>query len=347
MSAGAARAAPVRGTQSFVATLAECWSHPGWTAIEILWRWALGIPALLLVGRAIRQVLIQATQGTLSPARLGLDAALINDPVGQLTADPMAAVASLSRAFRAVEPGLARVAFWALPLLLLLGVLVSGIGRTLLLQRVLERADHNRADHDFDPRAARTTDPRLAPKLHRRLGTVMALHALRLLALAATAWLWLRAMAAVERFAIAQPIAMGQEPGLVLYCALAIVLSLAIFVAWGLVSWWFGVAPLLALLEGRGVVASLRAAAQVRGLGARLVEINLVMGIVKIALIVLLMVFSACPLPFESVESPAFLFWWCAGVVVLYFVASDFFHVARLVSYLHLLPGDRQEPIRP
>jgi hypothetical protein len=85
-----------------------------------------------------------------------------------------------------------------------------------------------------------------------------------------------------------------------------------------------------------GVVASLRAATGLRGVRMKLVEINLVLGIVKIMLIVLAMVFSACPLPFESVETQGFLAWWWAGVVLLYLVASDFFHVARLVGYLEL-----------
>ncbi len=62
------------------------------------------------------------------------------------------------------------------------------------------------------------------------------------------------------------------------------------FIAWSTVSWWFGMAPLLAMLNGTGVVASLRDAGRLRGLRGELVEINLVMGIVKIALIVLAMV---------------------------------------------------------
>jgi hypothetical protein len=57
---------------------------------------------------------------------------------------------------------------------------------------------------------------------------------------------------------------------------------------------------------------------------------------VKIALIVLAMVFSATPLPFESVTTPEFLTCWWFGVALLYFVASDFFHVARLMGYLQL-----------
>jgi hypothetical protein len=47
-------------------------------------------------------------------------------------------------------------------------------------------------------------------------------------------------------------------------------------------------------------------------------------------------VFSATPLPFESVATQTFLYWWWAGVTLVYFVASDFFHVARLVAYLEL-----------
>ena len=75
---------------------------------------------------------------------------------------------------------------------------------------------------------------------------------------------------------------------------------------------------------------------RLQGLRAKLVEVNLVMGIVKIALIVLAMVFSATPLPFESVTTVTFLFWWWAGVGVIYLLASDFFHVARLIGYLRL-----------
>jgi hypothetical protein len=85
-----------------------------------------------------------------------------------------------------------------------------------------------------------------------------------------------------------------------------------------------------------GVGESLASAFRLGPLKGKLVEINLVMGIVKIALIVLAMVFSACPLPFESVATPEFLFWWWVGVALLYLVASDFFHVARLVAYLQL-----------
>ena len=90
------------------------------------------------------------------------------------------------------------------------------------------------------------------------------------------------------------------------------------------------------MLRDLGVAQSLRAALTLGPLRGKLVEINLVLGIVKIALVVLAMVFSATPLPFESVTSTAFLVWWWAGITVLYLLWSDFFHVARLLGYLGL-----------
>jgi hypothetical protein len=58
------------------------------------------------------------------------------------------------------------------------------------------------------------------------------------------------------------------------------------------------------------------------------------------------MVASACPLPFESVATPQFMACWYAGVTVLYLVASDFFHVVRLVAYLELWKSCGQDDER-
>jgi hypothetical protein len=142
------------------------------------------------------------------------------------------------------------------------------------------------------------------------------------------------------------PLARNQEPNLVGYFAIVIVGTLAVFVAWLALSWLLSIAPLLAALRGTGVAASLRGALRLGPLRGKLVEINLVMGIVKIALIVLAMVFSACPLPFESVETQTFLVWWCAGVTLLYLVASDYFHIVRLEAYLalwHVYDREREQ----
>ncbi len=148
--------------------------------------------------------------------------------------------------------------------------------------------------------------------------------------------LWIAGLHWIASVAVVRPLAHGGEPNLVLYFALTIVETLGLFVLWAIVSWVFSVAPLLAMLRGLGPAASLRAATRLGALRGKLMEINLVMGIVKIALIVLALVLSACPLPFESVATPEFMHWWYANVTVLYFLGSDFFHVARLVAYLRL-----------
>ena len=67
---------------------------------------------------------------------------------------------------------------------------------------------------------------------------------------------------------------------------------------------------------------------------AKLVEINLVMGIVKLALIVLAMVLSAAPLPFSDQLGPDALHVLWVTATIFYFVASDYFQVVRLKGFV-------------
>jgi hypothetical protein len=234
--------------------------------------------------------------------------------------DPMATATTLSQTADELMPRAMHAAAWLAPLLLVLWVLVSSAGRTVVLRR-------------FDP------------QLHARTGTVIVLQALRIVALLGSFAVWFECLQAAGRYAVNGPIAAGQDPNLVSFCAIAIVETLGMFVLWGVVSWAVSVAPLLAMLRNLGVGASLTAAFHVGPVRSKLVEINLVMGIVKIALIVLAMVFSACPLPFESVATPGFMLRWYAVVTVLYLIASDFFHVVRLVSYLELWRAYEAKPL--
>ena len=293
----------VRGTQWFVGALSWCWRHPSVTALEVLWRWLFGIPALWIAGRQIEHLLSSATGGTYDWSLLGLDHLTVVDPIGAAT---KLAVASS----RLLPPTLA-LARWLVPPMLLTWIVVSSLGRTL----VLRRAD---------------------PALHKRPGTLMLLQVLRVASLAASFILWFELLTTVGARTVTGPIAAGLEPNLLLYFAVAIVGTLALFTLWALVSWVLGVAPLLAMLHDRGALQSLRDAVRLGPLKLKLIEINLVMGIVKMALLVLAMVFSATPLPFETIITQQFLLWWTAGVALIYFVASDFFHVARLVNYLQL-----------
>ena len=288
----------VRGTQSFVRTLSECWRRPSLTALEVLWRWAYGIPALLLLRYEGMRILQE------TPVDF---AALRNMTV----LDPMGSATTLAKAAEALLPPVFRVALWLAPLLVVAWVVVSSVGRTA----VLRRADR---------------------RLHSRVGTLIVLQAVRVVALLGSFIVWFWCMEQVAEITVTGPMATGGEPNLVGYFSLVIVVTLGLFTLWAVVSWALSVAPLLAMLKGLGVRDSLAAAFRLGPLKSKLMEINLVMGIVKIALIVLAMVFSATPLPFESVTTPEFLMWWWVGVTVLYFLGSDFFHVARQVAYLQL-----------
>ena len=108
------------------------------------------------------------------------------------------------------------------------------------------------------------------------------------------------------------------------------------YVLWGAVSWPFYLAPLLAMQLGIGAGGSVRAALGSGAVRGKLIEINMVMNIVKIALMVLAMVFSASPLPFSSVETQTFLNCWWGGVGLVYLGMSDYFHVVRSAAYLSL-----------
>ncbi len=302
---------PVRGAQSFVGTLSSCWRRPWLSGLEVAWRWVFGIPALWLVATQVRAVIGQATAGSFDAAALGLDRALLNDPVGALTADPMGAAGKFARAIALVLPGLEAVAVWLAPALVLGWVVLSSLGRTLVLRRAYAG-------------------------LSARPLTLMALQAVRMAALTGVFWLWFAGMRWSGRTAIVGPIAAHEEPNLILFCALVIVLTIGIYTAWAFVSWVFLFAPLLTMLRGTGPLASLGAAMRLGALRGKLVEVNLVMAIVKVALLVLAMTFSATPLPFQDVATPEFLAWWWAGVALVYVLWSDFFHVARLVGYLGL-----------
>jgi hypothetical protein len=218
--------------------------------------------------------------------------------------DPMRGAVMIADAYAVLKTPVLHAVMWLLPLLAIGWAIASGIGRNFVLRR-------------YD----RTLPMKPLP--------MVALQLLRIVALGGSFAGWFLAIHWAAGYSLA-----GAEPNLVLYCALVICLSLGIFTLWAFLSWIFSIAPLLVLLENSGIAASLYRSFHLGQLKGKLVEVNLVMGIVKLALIVLAMVFSATPLPFASVMQGSPLYFWWAIVSVLYVVASDFFQVARLVAFI-------------
>lgn len=219
-------------------------------------------------------------------------------------ADPTQAAVMISNAFAILWPPVLHAALWLTPLLVVGWSIAAGIGRNAVLRR-------------YDP------------SLPSCPTTLIALQLLRILALGGTIIFWFAAIHWIAGYSLS-----GEDPSLVLYFAMVICLSLAVFSLWALLSWVFSIAPLLAMLEHRGIMSSLYRSLRLGPLKGKLVEINLVMGIIKLALVVLAMVFSATPLPFASVINGTGLYLWWALVTLLYLAASDFFQVARLVAFI-------------
>ncbi|MDE1177227.1 MAG: hypothetical protein PW789_11585 [Edaphobacter sp.] len=288
----------VRATQSFVRVLEECWKRPLLTLYEVLWRWIYGIPALWLLWRV----------GSRIVASVPLD---IHGLEAMTVTQPMKAAQTLAQAMDVLLPPVMAEAKWLGPLLLVTWSVWSALGRTVVLRKI-------------------------DPSLKARPFTLMVLQAIRVVALLASFGVWFACLQGAARVTVTNPLARGGDPNLVGYFALTIIATIGLFTLWAIVSWGFSVAPLLAMLRDEGPGAALAGAFRLGKLKSKLVEINLVMGIVKIALIVLALVFSSTPLPFESITTPEFLGIWWAADGVLYLAASDFFHVARLLGYLRL-----------
>ena len=310
----AAKPVPVRGTQSFVGVFGQVWRRPGLLGLELLWRWGAGVPLLLLGWHAARRALAGVT-----PQFGKLDYA-------DFLLKPAEAAAILGRALDVVLPPLKPIAYWVVPLGVIVWTVAAALGRTWTWRQL---------------------DPQLRPR-PLLIGTFGLLRILVLL-LVYAAWLW--GMAGSEHLAILQPAQAGREPNLVLYTALAVGLTLLLFMVWSLTSWVLDAAPLFAMAMGSSGLpgeppepeggggsfrAAVHAAVCAPGLASKLIETNLVMGIIKVALLVLAMVFSASPLPFVSVETPAFLRSWWSFVGVLFVVSLDLFQVVRRAAYLQL-----------
>ena len=295
---GAPGKAPLRGTQSFVAVMSQVLRRPALPAIELLWRWGVAVPLLWLAWRAG----FQALQGVFFDT-----AALQNMTVFK----PVAAAAVLTTQLRVLVLPLLPIARWWVPLALVLWAAAGGLGRTVILRR-------------------------LDPTLRNRFGQMAVVSLIRSLGLLAVLAVWCWGVVRAGHFAVTGPAQAGAEPNVVLYAALAVALTLALFMLWSLMSWPLDAAPLFAMAEDLSLGASLRAAVQAGGLRSKLIETNLVMGIVRVALLVLAMVFSASPLPFTTVATQGYLNLWWEVVAVVYLIGSDLFHVVRRATYLAL-----------
>jgi len=220
--------------------------------------------------------------------------------------NPWTAAVQFANVWMAYQPHVVAVLSWLAPAMALVWAVVSGVGRSVVLKR-------------------------MEPRLPFRPAQMALLQVLSLALLAATFWAWFRSL----QWVASTHITPNGEPDLVGYAIWAIFISLSFFTLWAIISWPATIAPLLALLEDRNPVSALVQSFRLgSAFTSKLMEINLVMGIVRLMLIVLAMVFSAAPLPFSDQLGPTALHVVTAGATVFYLVTSDYFQVVRLKSFV-------------
>lgn len=295
----------VRGTQTIVGQMGWVFARPSLTALEVLWRWVFGVPLLVVCYLQIQRIF-----ALLPPDATGLSDFDITNPW-------MSSV-KVAVAWDIYRPHVLEMLRWLAPIAAVAWIVLSGIGRNLVLKR-MERS------------------------LPFRPVGMIVLQAAWLAVLVLTCCAWWTSI----NWAAATHIGNGSEPDLVGYATWAIFLSLGFFSLWAAMSWWVTIAPMLLLLEDRTVLGSLRQSLKLgKAFTSKLVEINMVMGIVKLCLVVLAMVFSAVMLPFANQVGLSTLHLEWLVVSVFYFIACDYFHVARLKGFVELWHFFR-EPPRP
>jgi hypothetical protein len=305
---------PVRGTQLLVEHLGEVFRRPSLLGIELGWRWLFGIPFLLVFWNQCQQIL----------AAFPLDSSGFESVSLQ---NPWISSVKLGQVFWYYQPHVLPVLRWLLPAAALAWVVFSGLGRNWLLMR-LSRQNSEAAVHTVPFRPL----------------TVIVLQGGWLILLGLTYWGWFRAML----WTAATHISETGGPDLVGYSIWAIFFSLGFFTAFALLSWPFSIAAFVALLERRSVFSALGQSLRLgRAFTSKLAEINLVMGIVKLALLVLAMVFSSAPVPFADELGSEVLHVALGGAAIIYVVANDFFQVVRLKAFLEFWQLFRANQARP
>ena len=277
-------------------------ARPSLTALEVAWRWLFGAPLLVVCWLQGQKIF-----AALPPEATGLDKLDIQNP--------WVSSVRLADAWDLYQPHVVHVLSWLGPAAAIAWIVVSGLGRNLVMKR-------------------------LEPRVPYRPVAMIALQGAWLAVLAFTCWAWYRSIG----WAAATHIGNGAEPDLVGYTMWAVFLTLGFFTLWALVSWAVTIAPMLVLLEDCSAAAALvRSLKLGKAFTSKLVEINLVMGIVKLALLVLAMVFSAVLIPFSDEIGAGTLHLEWILVSVFYFIASDYFQVVRLkgfVEFWHTFRGD-------
>src|SRR5579862_4419583 len=146
----------VRGTQSAVGQMGWVFARPSLTALEVAWRWLVGAPLLLVCWLQAQKIL-----AVLPPEATGLDKLDLQNP--------WVSAVRLDDAWELYRPHVMHTLGWLAPAAAVAWVIVSGLGRNLVMKR-------------------------LEPRVPFRPMAMIALQAAWLAVLGLTCWLWFRSI---------------------------------------------------------------------------------------------------------------------------------------------------------
>lgn len=114
----------VRGTQTFVQILRDCWHRPSLVALEVLWRWLYGIPLIAVLWWQGSHIY---AANAAKIASTGIwDASIIY---------PMRCAVILANLYAILAPPITQLLLWLIPSAILIWAVFSGIGRNIVLRR--------------------------------------------------------------------------------------------------------------------------------------------------------------------------------------------------------------------
>ena len=186
----------MRGTQLLVVHMGAVIKRPGLTLIEITWRWLVGIPILLVLWQQALKILAEYP--------------LESSGAGSIDfTNPWLAAQQVAGAWSYYIPHVSIVMRWLLPVWAVAWIVVSALGRNLLLMRI-------------------------EPRLRFRPVTMIALHTAWMAMFLLVVYGWFRSMEWVAATHMSGTnIGAGGEPDLIGLFIWTIFLSLGFFCAVG------------------------------------------------------------------------------------------------------------------
>jgi hypothetical protein len=287
-------------TNPIRAGFAQALRSLGLTLIEIAWRWAFGVGAILLLLAGFYRLVagLDVTAGEEAAFRSG---------------DAQLAAAAILQIFHGTGDLFIRAALILAPIISIWWIVTATMGRMGTLKILLPGGSS------------------------RNAAQVLRSNILRATAMWTGILLWFAIIGFAS--IVSYKFSSSDEPNLLVYFVFVILFLPPASVWWAIMSWRLSLAPLFSFRDGKGGIAAYRQVRKhVREHRAEFVKVNLVFGVMRAVAVVVLI--AACAIVGSVATGRSGIAFVTAVIVVLsliYFAVADFLSVARLGAYVAIL----------